>query len=79
CGTPVIAGDIPAMKEIFEEYPCFVVSLNENTETEIILKLRNIEQLNVKAMQARETFRERFSPEKHFHKLEEIYNSFLHS
>ena len=79
CGTPVIAGDIPAMKEIFGEYPCFMVSINEDTGAEILLKLQNIGELNVRAMEARETFKERFSPEKHFHILEELYNSLLYS
>jgi len=76
CGTPVIASSIPSMKEIFQNYPEFLVDLDENLENNIIEKIRNIDELKIKAREAAIEFRSRFSMEQHIEKLEEIYNSF---
>ena len=75
CGTPVIAGDIPSMKEIFCDFPDFLVSLDENTADAIILKLRDLEHLNKMAFLARLNFRERFSPLTHYKKLKDLYST----
>lgn len=76
CGTPVIATAIPSMKEIFENYPEFLVENNEDIKKTIINKISQIEELKKLVPLAREEFMERFSLEQHIQKLEQIYNSF---
>ncbi|MCG2810721.1 MAG: glycosyltransferase family 4 protein [Candidatus Aminicenantes bacterium] len=76
CGTPVIASAIPSMKEIFRDSPDFLVELNENLETNVLIKLKDLKKLNQLALSARASFSERFSPEKHYEKLRDIYASF---
>jgi len=74
CGTPVIAGDIPSMREIFRNYPEFLVGLDGNVGQAVINKLKDLELLNRKCEEARQEFLERFSPEKHFEKLNDLYS-----
>ncbi len=40
CGTPVIASDIPSMREIFNRYPQFLVSLDKNLEESVLAKIK---------------------------------------
>lgn len=75
CETPVIAGDIPSMKEIFYDFPGFLVDLNENTDGTVILKLQDLEHLNKMASLARQNFAERFSTVKHYKILRELYST----
>lgn len=74
CGTPVIAGDIPSMREIFRNYPEFLVSMDTNVAEAVIQKLREGDLLNRKCEEARQEFLERFSPDKHFEKLNALYS-----
>jgi glycosyltransferase involved in cell wall biosynthesis len=76
CGTPVIASDIPSMKEIFENYPDFLIKLDGNPEEDIIHKIQNIAQLRDQMKEAVVEFRDRFSIEKHIEKLNKVYDSF---
>lgn len=76
CGTPVITSDIPAMKEIFKDYPEFVVQLDKNLEQNVLLRIKELENLKLSALRAAEDFKVRFSVEKHILELEKIYNSF---
>lgn len=73
CGTPVIAGAIPAMKEIFSEFPEFLISINENMDEEMLLRLEDTGHLNSLALEAREKFIVRFSPDAHYKALCELY------
>lgn len=74
CGTPVIAGDIPSMKEIFGNYPEFLVRLDGNVAEAVIQKLKEWDLLNRKCDEARQEFLGRFSPEQHFEKLNALYS-----
>jgi len=76
CGTPVIASSIPAMKEIFRDFPDFLVDLDENLEINILNKLKKLNKLIQLADFARRSFNERFSAEKHYNHLRDIYASF---
>jgi glycosyltransferase involved in cell wall biosynthesis len=75
CGTPVIASSIPAMKEIFQDFPEFLVEMDENLENNVLQKLKDLEKLNRLALYAREQFSERFGDEVHYKKLRAIYAS----
>lgn len=76
CGTPVIASYIPAMKEIFKDYPEFVVPLDKNLVQNVLFKIKELDKLKLSALRAAEDFKVRFSVEKHILELENIYNSF---
>jgi len=74
-GTPVIAGAIPAMREIFKDFPEFLVEMDENLGKNVLQKLKDLEKLNRLALSAREQFIERFGDELHYKKLRAIYAS----
>lgn len=76
CGTPVIASKIPAMEEIFKDYPEFLVNLDEDLSKKVISMIGNYEKLRDSATKASKEFAEKFSMEKHLKELEKIYNSF---
>ena len=71
--TPVIASSIPSMKEIFKNYPDFLVNPDENLEVSILNKIGNIDKLTNLTLKAAEEFRERFSLEKHINTLNRLY------
>jgi glycosyltransferase involved in cell wall biosynthesis len=76
CGTPVIVGDIPSMKEIFQNYPDFLVELNSpDLAKQIIKKIHNYESLKTTTEKAHTEFKSRFSLNKHLQILESIYES----
>jgi len=76
CGTPVLVSDIPSMREIFKNFPEFIIKSENNIVQTIYTNLRNITMLKERALVAREVFMHRFSPVNHFSKLREIYESF---
>ena len=78
CGTPVIACDIPSMKEIFLDFPIFLVPQGQSMEAEINNKINRLEELKKMVPKAAKQFRDRFSPERHMSGLSIIYDS-LHS
>jgi len=73
CGTPVIVSDIPSMREIFKNYPDFLVQLDENLEDAVLNKVKIYMHLKQLTKKAAKEFRERFSQENHFTRLREIY------
>ena len=75
CGTPVIASDIPSMREIFRNYQEFLVPLDENLNANIIQKIEVLNVLKSKALQAAQEFRIKFSLERHIKTIESIYES----
>lgn len=77
CGTPVIAADIPSMKEIFRDFPEFTVSRDSNMGEAILIRLKDIDRLNRSAMAARESFMLRFAPQSHFNALSELYKNLI--
>lgn len=76
CGTPVLVSDIPSMREIFENYPEFIVPLDENLKNNILSKIACLPELKASALKAREEFRNRFGMKQHIDKLEQIYAQF---
>lgn len=76
CGTPVVAFEIPSMKEIFNEYAVFLVEDNEDYLENICNKVKNITELKDAAIKASSDFSQRFSTEIHMRKLGSIYNEF---
>jgi glycosyltransferase involved in cell wall biosynthesis len=76
CGTPVIAGEISSMKEIFKNFPEFLVKLDKDLEYNILQKIEQIDSLRFSASKASVEFRERFSLFQHLSKVEKIYATF---
>jgi glycosyltransferase involved in cell wall biosynthesis len=76
CGTPVIAADIPSIREIFRNYPQFLVPSDANMELKILEKINNLEELNTILPAAAEEFKNRFSIEQHINGLKKVYDSF---
>jgi glycosyltransferase involved in cell wall biosynthesis len=76
CETPVIVSAIPSMKEIFRNFPEFLVNLDDNLEQNILLKIEQLEFLRAMVKNAAEEFKVRFSLDQHIKKVEEVYESF---
>ena len=74
CGTPVIASPIPVMKEIFCDYPQFVLNEKEDFKEQVLIKLRGLAALKNLTTCARQSFLKRFSVEQHIHSLQRIYS-----
>jgi glycosyltransferase involved in cell wall biosynthesis len=75
CGTPVIASDIPAMREIFRDYPVFLVSPEGDLPGKIAERLKDYGLLADAAMTAGMNFRKRFSEKAYISSLDKIYLS----
>lgn len=73
CGTPVIASAIPAMREIFRDYPEFLVNLDSRLFETIVKKLHDFKQLSQSAVKARTAFAERFGVRKHIEQIRSLY------
>jgi glycosyltransferase involved in cell wall biosynthesis len=76
CGTPVLVSPIPAMKEIFGEFPQFLLADEKGWKEEIFQKVQDLPQLKKLASQAREVFLERYSMDYHVKTLSSIYDAF---
>lgn len=75
CGTPVIAFNIPAMKEIFCDFPEFLIEQNKEFKETIYVKLTHLEELKNRMPLVSKNFASRFGSEVHMNKLNEIYAS----
>lgn len=75
CGTPVLASDIPSMREIFRDYPEFLVKPGEDLCRQVCDRLNDYGRLRDLASGAEREFRKRFSTEGHIEALRLIYNS----
>ena len=75
CGTPVIACDIPSMREIFRDFPLFLISQDANFSEAVTEKIKDFDQLNRSAVLARESFMARFSPQAHLDALAGLYSN----
>jgi len=73
CGTPVVVSDIPSMKEIFENFPEFLVPLDKNIENNVLKKIENLSELKKSASRAAKEFQTRFSLTQHIKQFEIIY------
>ena len=76
CGTPVVVSDIPSFREIFENFPEFLLTSPESLEESVIKKINQLDHLNYLVPKAKEEFSRRFSFEKHINRLKAIYASF---
>jgi len=76
CGTPVIVSDIPSMREIFANFPEFLVPLDDNLEKNVIKKIGELPKLKKSATKATKEFKSRFSLDQHIQKIKRIYNSY---
>ena len=76
CGTPVIAADIPSMREIFRNYPQFLVPSDVTMELRIREKINNPEELKTALPAVEEEFKNKFSLEQHINGLKRVYDSF---
>ncbi|MBI1781449.1 MAG: glycosyltransferase [Sphingobacteriales bacterium] len=75
-GTPVIVSPIPSMKEIFRDYPQFLLSDDiQKWEIEVNDKIAQLETLKKLAAQASKNFAERFGVSQHMNALAEIYEN----
>jgi glycosyltransferase involved in cell wall biosynthesis len=75
CGTPVMVSNIPSLREIFKDFPEFILNSDLNISKSVYEGLMNIEYLKRRALEARETFMTRFSQEAHIKILNELYQS----
>jgi glycosyltransferase involved in cell wall biosynthesis len=75
CGTPVIASAIPSMKEIFFNFPEFLVEPDDNLENNILNKLLNFGKLVAVTEKASPVFAEQFDANKHYMELRKLYGS----
>lgn len=75
-GTPAIVSPIPSMKEIFEDYPQFLLSNDvERWESEVSDKIAHLEDLKEIVVHAKQNFRQRFGLKQHMTALTEIYEN----
>lgn len=75
CGVPVIAGDIPSVREIFRDFPQFLVRTGPSMKSDILEKISHISDLRVVVPEASMQFRKRFSRERHTDGLRDVYSS----
>lgn len=75
CGTPVIVSNIPSMKEIFRDFPEFIIDLDKNLMDNIFRKLNDLNKLRDLTLMARDQFLKRFSIETYINALDKVYNS----
>jgi len=74
-GIPVIAAGIPAMKEIFSDFPEFILENDSEIEKNVIEKLENLDSLRALTEKAGKEFALRYSLNTHVNALKEIYHS----
>ncbi len=77
CGTPVIASSIPSMKEIFADYPEFLIELEGDLGKNVLAKIAELPKLKAAALQARQAFAARFGKANHIASLTAIYQKAL--
>ncbi len=73
CGTPVLVSDIPSMREIFGNYPEFIVPLNGGLTATALSRIARLPELKAAALSAREEFKARFGMKQHIEALKTIY------
>ncbi len=76
CGTPVMVSDIPSMREIFRDYPLFLLESGGEISGQVVSRLSDYDSLARAARIAGDDFRERFSEKNYIGQLKSIYNTF---
>jgi glycosyltransferase involved in cell wall biosynthesis len=74
-GVPVIAGSIPSIREIFRDFPGFLVGTGESMKPDILDRISRLDDLRRMVPEASLQFRERFSLEQHTKGLRDLYSS----
>ncbi|MHC1731138.1 MAG: glycosyltransferase [Bacteroidales bacterium] len=74
-GVPVIAGDIPSVREIFRDFPQFLVRTDHSMKSDILDRINRIADLGGVVPEAAFQFRRRFSLERHTEGLRDVYSS----
>lgn len=76
CGTPVLVADLPSMREIFRNYPQFILTTVAQPAEMVLERIGNLVELQMLTREAAAEFRERFSVEQHISGLLGVYESF---
>jgi glycosyltransferase involved in cell wall biosynthesis len=76
CGTPVLVSPLPVMKEIFYEFPQFVLGEKNSWEDQVYNRLLHLDELKKNALEARANLLNRFDLEHNLNNLANIYNEF---
>lgn len=76
CGTPVLALGIPSMKEVFVNFPEFLLLDSNGLEEQIRLKIESFSNLLERTKSAADEFSVRFSMEQYIKKVSSLYQSF---
>jgi len=75
CGTPVLVADIPSMREIFQNFPEFILPAGDQTAGVILKKIDKPGELQRATREAAQEFRQMFSIDQHINGLREVYDS----
>jgi len=75
CGTPVLVADIPSMREIFGNFPEFILPAGDHTAEAILEKIDKPDELHRLTREAAKEFVARFSIDQHIRGLQEVYDS----
>lgn len=74
-GTPVLVSDIPSMREIFGNFPEFILPAGDQVLKVILEKIDDLEELQRVTREAAREFITRFSMDQHISGLQEVYDS----
>lgn len=74
--TPVIAKPIPSIKEIFTDFPEFLLTENKDYTEQVADRLENLTELKTKAKIAKESFTNQFSLGNHLDRFTELYEQY---
>lgn len=75
-GTPVLAADIPSIREIFINHPVFILRDGDQTADAILNRIDNPEKIQRATREADREFRQKFSMDQHIDGLREVYATF---
>jgi glycosyltransferase involved in cell wall biosynthesis len=73
CGTPVLAAAIPSMREIFRDFPEFLLPTDFTMEEAVMRQMRRLPELKELTLAAAANFRERFSLHQFVKHLQSLY------
>lgn len=76
CGTPVLVSPLPAMKEIFKEFPQFVIGEEKDWNKQVYEGLLDLSELKKLSLKARANFLQRFDYDNNLNLLAKIYDEF---
>ena len=76
CGVPVIAFNIPALEEVFCDFPVFLIDKNKSTAEQVLNKVNQMDELRSAADKASIDFKIRFGAKQHLDQLSNIYRDF---